>query len=150
MPCDPEHANRPRHIWDFMLAEVPKDDRELLPNLIAHRSADIDSTRFGQGFQPGRDSYRIPIYGLAVADHVADSDAHPKLDLPLRWGLDHGRPHRLLNGERACNGVRGTLKLNDETVAHSAHEPPPACLDPRVDHVAPNRGEGGVRSLFIR
>src|SRR5205814_8123857 len=94
--------------------------------------------------------YRTPMMGLAVADLVAESDAHPKPDLPLRWGLDHGRPHRLLNGERACNGVRGTLKLNDETVAHSAHEPPPACLDPRVDHVAPNRGEGGVRSLFIR
>ena len=26
MPCDPEHANRPRDIWDFMLSEIPEDD----------------------------------------------------------------------------------------------------------------------------
>src|SRR5690242_1724197 len=85
-----------------------------------------------------------------MADHVANRNAHTKLNLPLRRHHDRRCPHRLLNGERAYDGVDGALKLDDETVAHSAHELPFAFRDTWIDDIAPDRGESGVRAPFIR
>jgi len=66
-------------------------------------------------------------------------------------GADHRRrPHCLLNGERACNGVDSAVELDDETVAHPAHQLPFAVLYSRIDDVAPDRRKGGMGAIFIR
>src|SRR5262249_14344575 len=147
---DPKCTDGPLYIGDFMLAEIPKNDRQTLADLVTHRSADRYPARLGQAFQAGCDCHRIPIDPVAMPDHVANRYAHTKLDLPLRRGLDRRRPHRVLNGERAYDGVDGTAKLDDETVAHPPYQPSLAFLNARVDDVAPDRRESGVRTLFIR
>src|SRR5690242_17836128 len=51
-------------------------------DLVAHCAADVDPTRLRQAFQPRCDLHRIAIDPLAMADHVANRNAHTKLNLP--------------------------------------------------------------------
>ncbi len=45
-----------------------------------------DTARLGQTFEPGRDVDAVAIQVVAVDQHVAEIDAHPKADAPRSSG----------------------------------------------------------------
>src|SRR5205085_1222645 len=78
-----EGPDRARNIRDLMLAQIGKSDRQLVAHLIAHRTADVDATRFGKALQLRSHGNAVAIDRLTIAQHIAAIDADAKPDLAL-------------------------------------------------------------------
>ena len=90
--------------------------------LIVDALADTYRSRRSQGFKPSRDIDAVSVDVLLTDQHVARVDPDPQLHAVRLIRLT--RSKSALDIERAMYRVDRTPKLDQQPVAHAAHETP--------------------------
>src|SRR5271166_3709029 len=113
-PVDP---HRPGNVLDLLLAEILKDKRQPIANVIMNRVGDEHPAGIGQGFDPCGDIDAVAIEVIALDDHVAEIDADAQLDAVVRRGAAVALRHRLLHFDRTAHGIDDAAKFHQHPVA---------------------------------
>ena len=87
---------------------------------------------------------------VALLDHVAEVNAHAKLDASVRWRAGVALNHCALDFDRAAHGVDHAAKFDDEAVARSLDDSAVMDGDCRIDEIAAQRPEPCQRPIFVR
>ena len=108
-----KRPDRPRDILDLLLTEIIECDIELVPDLIAHYSADADASGLGQTLQTGSEVDAIA-KDVAVFDNdVTLVDADPKLDPFFHWCANVSVVHGPLHLNRTASSTDDAGKFNE-------------------------------------
>src|ERR1700678_1009727 len=138
--ADLERIN-PHRLGDILelgLAEIGDGEIEPRAHLAVGVFRQTDRTRLGDAFQPRGDIDAVA-HQIAVGllDDVAEMNADAEYDAPLRRQAGVALDHAVLDFDRAAYGVDDAAKLDEESVAHSFHDPPAVDVDGRIDEIAP-------------
>ena len=132
-----------------MLAKILEHDRQAIANLVAHRAADVDPAGFGQRFHPRGDGDTVAVDQIAVRDHIAHVDREAKLDAPVGRRIGAPLRHCPLDRDRAAHGIDDAVELDQQAVAHRAHDAAPVLGDLRVDEIVADRSERRQGALLV-
>ena len=132
-----------------MLPGVCENERQLVPDLFAHRARDRDAAWFAKAFKAGRDIDAIAEQVPLLRDHIAKIDPHPKRDALILRHVGVSRDHPALNLDRATHGLYGTDELDQHAIACRLDDAPTMFLDLGIDEFAPMRLEVGEGAFLI-
>src|SRR5271166_4905040 len=80
----PVCSDRPRDIFERLLAHVCEGEVEAARRILPHAGRDADPAGLGQAFEPCRDIDAVAEDVAVLNDDVADIDADAELDAALR------------------------------------------------------------------
>src|ERR1700678_3559631 len=132
------HPHRLGDVLELGLAEIGDGEIEPRAHLAVGVLGQTARTRFGDAFQPRGDIDAVA-HQIAVGllDDIAEMNADAEYDAPLRRQAGVALDHAVLDFDRAAYGVDDAAKLDEESVAHSFHDPPAVDVDGRIDEIAP-------------
>src|SRR4029077_4439130 len=130
---DAVDAYRPRYVFDSVLAEIGKPDRQLFADLLAHRVADADLVRRRERFNPSRYVDAVTEH-VALVDHdIAEVDADAKPDPLALWQVGVAVLHPPLNHDGTAYGIDDRGELDQHAVAGGLKDASAVLVDQRVD-----------------
>src|SRR5439155_23122441 len=100
----PVHPDRPSEVPELLFARILKGNVELASGIFLYPSGDADPSRLREALQTCRYVHAVAVDVAAVADDVADIDAHTELDPLLLGHVGVAPVHTLLNLGGATQG----------------------------------------------
>ena len=89
----------------------------------------------------GRDGDAVAVDQIAVRDDVAHVDGDAETDPPFFRHVPGMLRHPPLDRDRAAHGIDDAVKLDQQAIAHSPHDPAPMRGDLRIDKVPADASE---------
>jgi len=110
-------ANGLGDILELLVSPVVESKVKLVGDMVAHRLGYRDPAAVRDTFKAGRDIDAVAKQILAFNDHIAQVDAHPKLDAAILRNLDIPSAHRALDDDGAFNGIHDAWEFHQDSIA---------------------------------
>ena len=98
-------------------------ERQLALDLVVDAAGDVDAAGLGQRLQAGGDVDAVAEQVVALDHDVAEVDADPELEPPVRRQLGVAGSKLLLDLDRAAHGFDGAREFGKHAVASGADDP---------------------------
>src|SRR5215472_4922990 len=144
-----EYADRPRDIFDLLLAPVVEGETKLVAHLITHDAADTDSARVRQRLEAGSDIDAIAKDIPPVLDDIAEIDADAKLDPPILRNIGVAQSHLALDVDGAPHRIDDARELDQQTVAGGSDDAPAVFLYLRIGERSAQHAEPFERAFLV-
>ena len=143
--------HRPRDVLDLLFAQILEAEAELVAHLIAHDTADANSTGRRQRFEAGGDIDAVAEDVAVLADDdVAEVDAdaqHHRVRVLTPFGA---RAHFALDHDGAAHRIDHAAEFDQEPVAGGLDDTAVMLLDLGVGDFAPDRFERKQGPFLVR
>src|SRR5208282_221833 len=146
---DAESADRARDVLDVVLTQIFEGDRQPVADLVAYRAADVDPAGLRQTLQPRGGVDPLAVNQVAIGDDIAHGDRDPKLNTPVVRHLFSVLRHFALHFDRAGHGIDDAVELDQQAIAHAAHDAAFVRHDCRIEEIAPDGVERRQGTLLV-
>src|SRR5882672_8975287 len=137
------------YVLELFVAQRLVANNELVLDLLVDSAGDVNTPRLAQGLQPRRDIHAVAEDVILIDDHVAKIDADTILNLLIAGFSKITRRHALLNYDRAAHRFERTVEHGEKAIPHVLDDPSSMLRDSRVDRIAEEALNAGMRSLLI-
>ena len=143
-------AHRLGNVLEVLRAKIADREIEPTPDLTVGVFGKADAARFANPLQSGGDVDAVA-HQVAVAflDHVAEMDADPKFDAPVRCDPSVALDHRPLDFNGAVHRVDDTPELDNCAIAGALDDAPMVDRDGRIDQVASERPQPRQNPVLV-